>query len=296
VKRDFFIGLDGGGTKTKLILEDAEGKRLADSIGGPANIRLSVEKAWQSIHGALESALQKAKLSLDDPDIRYHAGLGLAGTEIRAACQSFLARPHPFATLALESDAYVACLGAHEGKDGAIIIVGTGVVGYQIEKGRKTKVGGWGFPHSDEGGGAWLGMEAVRHTLQWLDGRIAKSELLEEIYAHFDRDLEKLVIWANEANASYFAQMAPLVIKHLQAKDTWSVALLKMAVREIEEIDQALVCASTQKNFCCLFGGIAPYVQPYVCRSLRKRIIPRKHDAAKGALFMIRNQVLGRPL
>jgi glucosamine kinase len=50
-----------------------------------------------------------------------------------------------------------------------LIAIGTGTVGYQIEGDKECKVGGWGFPHGDEGSGAWLGMEAVRMTLHWLD-------------------------------------------------------------------------------------------------------------------------------
>ena len=46
-----------------------------------------------------------------------------------------------------------------------------GTVAFQIEGDKEYKVGGWGFPHGDEGSGAWLGLEAVRLTLHWLDGR-----------------------------------------------------------------------------------------------------------------------------
>ena len=110
-------------------------------------------------------------LRLDDGQHRFYCGAGLAGTEVTSACDQFLNAPHPFARLILKSDGYTSCLGAHGGRDGALIAIGTGTVAFQIEGDKEYKVGGWGFPHGDEGSGAWLGLEAVRLTLHWLDGR-----------------------------------------------------------------------------------------------------------------------------
>ena len=69
---------------------------------------------------------------------------------------------HPGAAGALRvsTDAYIAALAAHSGSPGAVIIVGTGSVGYRIEAaGHCRLVGGWGFPIGDEGSGAWIGRQ-----------------------------------------------------------------------------------------------------------------------------------------
>jgi len=183
--RDIFIGIDGGGSKSKIRVEDAEGHLLGQVVSGPANIRLSVEGAWHSIHTALDEVLLQQGLSLNDQNIRFHVGLGLAGCEVPEAVRAFLQTPHSFTTLQLDTDAHIACLGAHQGGEGVIIIVGTGVIGYQIESGKSTSASGWGFPHDDEGGGAWLGLEAARVTFQWLDHRAEKSPLVEDIFSFF---------------------------------------------------------------------------------------------------------------
>src|SRR5689334_21746470 len=181
---DLFIGIDGGATKTLVRVENALGEALGQGQGGPANIRLSVEGSWRSVHEALDQALAQSGLRLDDGGHRFYCGAGLAGTEVASACDQFINTPHPFARLVLKSDGYTSCLGAHGGRDGALIAIGTGTVAYQIEAGRECKVGGWGFPHGDEGSGAWLGLEAVRLTLHWLDGRGSPSSLLEAVHAH----------------------------------------------------------------------------------------------------------------
>ena len=290
---DIFIGIDGGGSQSKVRIEDGAGNLLSQAIGGPANIRLSVEGAWHSIHAALEEALQPLNLRLENKNHRFHAGIGLAGCEVPEAVHAFLNYPHPFTTLELKSDAHIACVGAHQGASGAIIIVGTGVVGYQVEAGLGTRVSGWGFPHDDEGGGAWLGLEATRLTLQWLDHRMEKSPLAEDIFAYFNQDIEQFVTWANRATSTEFARLAPIVINHSQQEEVAAVRLMKKAAHAIDKIDQALAKKRIQKKTlpCCLLGGIAPFIQPWLHADLQASFVARQGDANTGAILMIREQV-----
>jgi glucosamine kinase len=191
--KNFFIGVDGGATKCTVRVEDESGRLIGMATGGAANIRLSVSGTWNAILGALTTILTKEDMTLSQSGLRFHVGMGLAGCEIPAAYEAFIAASPDFATLLVVSDAHTACLGAHQGQDGAIIIAGTGVVGFQIEHGRTTSVGGFGFPHDDEGGGAWLGLQAVSLTLKTLDGRLPCSALSEKILARFHHDATQLV-------------------------------------------------------------------------------------------------------
>ena len=295
--QDIFIGIDGGATKTIARVEDAHGEFLGQGQGGPANIRLSVEGSWQSIHDALREALVKPGLRLEDGRHRFYCGAGLAGTEVPSACDQFVNTPHPFARLILKSDGYTSCLGAHGGGDGATIAIGTGTVGYQIEGDKEYKVGGWGFPHGDEGSGACLGLEAVRLTLHWLDGRGEPSPLLEAVYAHFDRDLIRLVVWANQANATQFAQIAPIVIEQVKRQTPLAVTLIQQAAGEIDRLAAALAAQSIDKTSpCSLLGGLAQFIEPWLGESLRARLVPCKLDAVHGAVLMIRKALQNQPM
>lgn len=291
--QDIFIGIDGGGSKSKVRVEDRDGNLLGQAVNGPANIRLSIEGAWRSIHVALEEILQPKGVSLEDKNYHFHAGLGLAGCEVVEAVQAFLKHPHPFTTLQLSTDAHIACVGAHSGADGAIIIAGTGVIGYQVETGKGVRVGGWGFPHDDEGGGAWLGLEATRLTFQWLDQRTEKSPLVEDIFAYFNQDQEQFVTWANSANSSEFARLAPIVINHGQQQEAAAVRLMKKAAHAIDRISHALTKMLRQEHPlpCCLLGGIAPFIEPWLSEELRATFVARQSDANAGAILMIRERV-----
>jgi glucosamine kinase len=288
---DFFVGVDGGATKTLLRLVDGQGHVLGQGHGGAANIRLSVEGSWRSICEALSEALSQAALSLDSGRYRLYCGAGLAGTEVAAARDQFLATPHPFARLVLRSDGYTACLGAHGGNDGAVIAVGTGTIGFQVESGRESRVGGWGFPHGDEGGGAWLGLEAVRRTLQWLDGRAPADPLLEAVQERFDGDGNSLVAWANAASATEFAEMAPLVVEHVRRGTPLAISLVREAASELDRIGRALAAKSRRPLPCSLLGGLGKFVEPWLDQTLRSRLVAARYDTVQGALLMVRADV-----
>lgn len=287
---DIFIGVDGGGSQTKVRIEDSMGTVLGETVGGPANIRLSAATAWQSILMATQKILSQYDINLSDQKYRFHLGLGLAGCESQIARKEFLARPHAFTTLCLQSDAHIACLAAHAGKDGAIIIIGTGSVGYQIYQGKIIKVGGWGFPHSDEGSGAWMGMEAVRLTFQWLDKRIVESALLRDIFQYFQADVVRFADWANHASSTEFAKLAPFVIQHAEQKDRCAIHLLQQAAHQIDIIANSLAQQSKPVP-CCLLGGIATVIQPWLSSSLKARLAVAKFDPPQGAIHMLRDTV-----
>jgi glucosamine kinase len=293
--QDLFIGVDGGGSKTRATLQDEMGNTLGKGEGGPGNIKTSVMGSWQSVRSAINNALSNANI----PDIeRYqiHVGLGMAGsTEVPASRASFLNVPHPYHTLILDSDASAACIGAHGSSDGAIILVGTGVMGFQIENAIESRVGGYGFPHSDEGGGAWLGMELSRATFQAFDGRQPWTPLLRTVFDRFQQDIFQFSTFANQAKPGDFAELAPLLIEALNENDPFAVCQIKMAAHEIDRLWDALKAKATRILPCCLLGGIAPFLEPYLSHRLRANIVLRKFDATIGAIMLLK-QHMGIPV
>lgn len=293
---EYFVGVDGGGTRSRLRIETIDGKLLGEATAGPGSIRLSVEKSWQAIRSSFNKALKESGLDINDPNNRFHAGMGLAGCEISEAYQKFIETPHPFTSLVLKSDAHAACLGAHGGEDGAIIIIGTGVIGYKICQGKFDRVGGWGFPQGDEGGGAWLGLEAIRLTMHWIDGRIEETPLLRAIFEEFGGNVTRLISWTSYAKSSDFGHMAPIVVQQMHLQDPHAIRLMKDAARHIDEVAAALgkIRTKTELPFS-LFGGLVPYISPLLGEALRQHIQPRKFNATVGAIMMAKKQ-LGLPL
>src|SRR5215469_550115 len=110
----------------------------------------------------------------------------------------------PFASVAVETDAHTACLGAFGGRDGAILILGTGSVGYALIGGRPQSVGGWGFEISDDGSGAQTGCEAVRAAVRAHDGLGPASDFTHAVMARFGGHPRDVVAWVNNARPAEY--------------------------------------------------------------------------------------------
>src|SRR5215470_7613962 len=191
------LGVDGGGTRCRARLADTHGRVLGEGAAGPANLRLGVQNSLAAVRIATDQCLEQVGLGYGDCPIV--ACLALAGACEPVTLAQAQAVPLPFARVILTSDAHAACVGAHAGEDGGIVIVGTGSVGWAVQGQRSYRVGGWGFPVSDEGGGAWLGCEAVRRALWAHDGRAPWTPLLRSISAEFAGDPHAIVRWMGSA-------------------------------------------------------------------------------------------------
>ena len=287
MSQGFFIGIDGGASKSKAVLMTAAGQILATSTAGPANIAISVTAAWQSVTQLIQHLLQQAKLDASHL-AHLNVGIGIAGCEFSQAYQAFCREPHPYAQLKVISDAHTACLGAHLGADGAIIVIGTGSVAYQITKGMVYKVGGWGFPYDDAGSGAWIGFKAFQYGLRYLDGRKIADGLVERVLKFAAAD-EPLIDWASRAKSTQFAQLAPLVIEAAKQHVASAEKILQSAALEIELLAQALHKQSQIKPSISLIGGIAPYLLPYCSTIFQQRLIPAQASPEMGAILMFDN-------
>lgn len=289
---NIFIGVDGGGTKSKLVMRDASGELIGTGRAGASNIRLSVDTSIASIMSAFNQACVQASHTKDLSACKFHLGLGLAGTEVPMHCTEFLAKlPNSFASVELKSDAYAACVGAHDGHDGAILIIGTGVVGYKIQNGEEQQVSGWGFPHDDQGGGAWIGMETARCVLEAQDGRCDNTDFLSAVMANFNHNHTDFVTWANQSTATEFATLAPIFTQYLVQDDPVAKKLAQRAGEALTKVTNVLLAGDSKPDLC-LFGGLASFMEAYLPMEVRQVIQPRAHDAAEGALMMIKNKVV----
>jgi glucosamine kinase len=128
------LGVDGGGTGCRARLSDAEGRVLGEGTGGPANIRFGIKESFAAVLHATDDCLEQAGLSLQDTEII--ACLALAGASEPTNLAAARTYNLPFSHTLLTTDAHAACIGAHGGKNGGIIVVGTGSVGWGIVGGR----------------------------------------------------------------------------------------------------------------------------------------------------------------
>jgi glucosamine kinase len=281
----FYIGVDGGGTGCRARIEDGQGRALGQGAGGPATTRIGAEKAMQAVRAASMAAAASAGLRPDALG-SASAAVGLAGMDRKGAREALVSCPHPFRNVVYASDANVACLGAHGGRDGGIVVVGTGSVGFARVKGRERRIGGYGFPISDEGSGAALGLQAVQLALRAHDGRVAPSPFLLELMQRLGPDAPALVAWAEQATATEYAGLAPLAMDHAEAGDCSAAEIVTAAARHVDVIIHSLVEFGAPR--ISLLGGLAPRLVQWLSPDVRHFLSAPEGDAVAGALLLAR--------
>ena len=281
MQTEFLLGVDGGGTGCRARLSESSGVILGEGSAGPANIRFGLEQSFAAVLEAGMQCLYQAGLSYGDLE-RTIACLALAGATEPTELAKVRARMLPFRKTVITTDAHAACVGAHGGRDGGIVIIGTGSVGWARIRGRDHRVGGWGFPISDEGSGAWLGCEAVRRALWAQDGRIGWTGLLRALFAEFQSDPHAIVRWMTDARPADFGAFAPLIIEHASRGDPIGRELVSIAAHHIDALAARLLGSGADR--LCLVGGLAPHVEPWLAGETKLHLVAPEGDALTGAL------------
>lgn len=288
----YCIGVDGGGTGTRVQVADRMGTVLARGSAGPSALGQGVPAAWTHILRAIQAAFQ----SMGQPCPDWSAcalGAGLSGVNHQPWRNQFLALNPGFAHIALESDAYTALLGAHGGRPGAMVASGTGSIGEALyADGTRKQVGGWGFPVGDEGSGAWLGLRAMAHAQAALDGRIAPGTLATHIHNQYGPHRQELQNWCAQARQHEYAMLAKPVFE-CAATDPVANALLERATQAIARM--ALALDPTERLPLAICGSVGQQLQPRLSAAVRARCVSSQCDAAHGALTLIQHTLEPTP-
>jgi len=284
-----FVGVDGGGTGCRARIEDAKGNLLGGGIAGPAALRIGVDRALTEVEKACSAAAEDAGLKADVLS-SMHAAVGLAGVGRKGALEELLLRPHPFRSVIYAHDATIACIGAHGARDGGIVIIGTGSVGFAVVDGREARIGGYGFPISDEGSGADLGLHAIRMALRAYDERAVGTSLTRDVMLRFHNDPFEAVAWMDHANATDYATFAPLVMRHADSGDPIARGIIREAAEQIDELVRRLCEFGAPR--VALLGGLATSMQPWLAPDVQRRLVPVEGDAVGGALHLARRAAM----
>ncbi|ADG17106.1 BadF/BadG/BcrA/BcrD ATPase family protein [Paraburkholderia atlantica] len=287
MNHDFFlIGVDGGGTGTRVVLSDAQGRELAQAASGPSGLGLGIPRAWQSIQAACGEAFERAGVALDWS--RCVLGCGLAGVNNRDWLAEFHEQAPRLAGLAVESDAYTTLLGAHDGAAGVIVALGTGSVAASLASdGEFRMASGYGFPSGDEASGAWLGLRLIVHAQQALDGRAPVDDLAHALLAHTGtEDRDSLVVWLCAANQTAYARLAPIAIEH--RAHPFAARLLGEAGVEVGKMIAALDATGSLPVALC--GGLGVPLREYVPQVYQARLREPRADSAHGGLQLARRE------
>lgn len=235
---NLFLGVDGGGTKTHVVLINEAREFVCEGIDGASNpLRVGIEQAAVNIQTAVNSACDAGNKSRGDI---VSATLGLAGVrreDLRQRVRERFVRSFQIKSVEVLTDADIALYGATLGKAGLVVIAGTGSICIgQDSNGKRTTAGGWGPLAGDEGGGAGIARRALQAIAKASDGRGQPTQLSETALEYFraaKMDDLPVAIYAPQIDNAKIAGFAQFVIETAEDGDEVAARVLAEAGKEL---------------------------------------------------------------
>jgi glucosamine kinase len=283
---EIVIGVDGGGSKTRVLVGTAEGEVLATVDGpksavSPGQAARSADVIAELVTRALNEIAQPGTVF---PRVLYCGVAGTGREEERRALHDALDAKELAEEVVIDSDGLIALYDAFDDRAGILLVVGTGSIAYgRSPAGEIVRCGGWGPAFGDEGSGGWIGRRALGIVAASSDGREPATALLFPILAATGcEEVEDLIPWAAAADARAFATLAPVVFSTAAAGDQRANALITLAAEElvlhIRALARQLFTDERAAVAVALSGGLMDRGSP-----LRKRLEQRLRSAVPGA-------------
>ncbi len=238
----YFIGIDGGGTRTTAWLAEENGRILGQSMAGPSNpLKVGIQVAARHLVVAARQALRQAH---QKPIAVEAVCAGVAGVDRSSLHRSLLAalrKRIPARHYLLTLDAVIALQSAVGFSPGIIVISGTGSIAYgRDEQGCTLRCGGWGSTFGDEGSGYDLGRKAVMAALKDFDGRGPHTQLSESICKALRLTSINQVV-RKPLTAPQIAALFPVVLDAANRGDPVAQRLCREAGQDLAELAWVLL-------------------------------------------------------
>ncbi|MFL5576451.1 MAG: BadF/BadG/BcrA/BcrD ATPase family protein [Gemmatimonadaceae bacterium] len=286
------VGVDGGGSKTHVIVADETGAEITSVEGAGSAVRPGeVERSADVIAALVKDALASANMTHVVPKVLC-VGVAGGGQETqRQALWHALASRELAEDVVVHADATIAMDDAFSDGAGILLISGTGSVAFgRSPAGVVARCGGWGPNIGDEGSGAWIGRRALSVATAASDGREPETALTGAVLtaAQVD-DVAGLIPWAAAATPAVLASLAPAVVSVAESGDLRANAILSIAVEElvlhVRALARQLFVDERAAIPVALAGGL---LRPRT--TLRKRVEHRLKSVVPGA--QLRNEAV----
>ena len=282
------LGVDGGATRSRARLRDADGRLIAEGTGSAANIHVDFDAAAAALRAVVDATLANAGLNRSDAG-SIAMGLGLAGFKGEAD-QARVAAVFPgFSRVQAANDATTACLGAHAGADGGLVIAGTGSAAIARVRKKEIIIGGRGFALGDDGSGSHVGLDAMRAAMRAYDRIGPASMMTQDLIGRFDNDVVAMMNWALSAKPGDFGGLAPRVFEHAANHDPIATEIVRTAARAIGVLTRGVIALGAER--VALVGGVGEALRPYFEPDIAARLKPPLYDPTDGAILFVGGSV-----
>ncbi|HXP16534.1 MAG TPA: BadF/BadG/BcrA/BcrD ATPase family protein [Terriglobales bacterium] len=238
----FFLGIDGGGSKTSCAIGDETSILGTGTSAGSNLVRLSAAQVREALAAAIRQACTVAKVV---PSEIQRTCVGLAGAaqpEITELALRLVSELVP-GKIEVVGDMVIALEAGFGAGPGVIVIAGTGSIAYgRNRQGETARAGGWGFAISDEGSGHWIGRGAVAAAMRAGDededlDQGPNPPLLESVLKSWGlKTRDQLVLAANATPPPDFSGLFPGVLSLADSGDRTAREVLSRAGVELANL------------------------------------------------------------
>ena len=251
----YYLGIDGGGTKTEAVLCDNTGHILnrRTTVGSNPN-DLVIELSGKVICRLVSDVLG------DIPPENVSAVFGIAGcydSNNNADLFAYITDRYKFYSFKLCPDVWNVFFSELTDADICMLICGTGSVAFARVNGKYYRAGGWGHLIDDAGSGYDIGRKALCAVLRETDGRGEHTLLTELVRSKLHKPPEKCIHELYKGGKKEIASFAPLVFSGLNKRDKVCEKILLDAAHELSLLITAAcknIESDTKRVILC--GGI----------------------------------------
>lgn len=295
----FVLGIDGGGTHTRLELRDMDNRLLRREEFGPFNLNSIGEDGFRQllrqVFEACGGMQECAKLCV--------GGAGVSNPRVHEVLEQELEATGFTGTWKLCGDQEIALRGAMD-TPGLILIAGTGSICFgKNGAGETFRSGGYGHLIDDGGSGYALGRDVLFQAVREADGRSEGAEILNAVYARLGvSDPGGIVsfVYGKDTDKAAIAAFSSVALTLSAQGNHRAVKILSRGAGEL--CDMALAVQKKLHLEGCpiaLLGGLFSGDNPYRRCAVEKlsalgTVIAPAHDALWGAAQMAWE--LSRPL
>ncbi|WP_104190744.1 N-acetylglucosamine kinase [Cryobacterium sp. Y82] len=238
----FFLGVDGGGSKTAFVLINDSGQIVAETQA-PSCYYFSkgIELVSRILADGIGTIIAQAGIETTDIDYTF---FGLPGYgEVSADIKRLDALPHKIlghGRYSCDNDMMGGWAGSLGAVDGINVISGTGSMTYGERAGHGHRVGGWGELFGDEGSAYWIAIRGLNAFSRMSDGRLPRGPLYDVVKKRVDvtSDLDLIDVVANrwKGQRGAIADLSKTVVEAAGLGDLIAAQIITDACTELARI------------------------------------------------------------
>ncbi|MFB7142831.1 BadF/BadG/BcrA/BcrD ATPase family protein [Gottfriedia sp. NPDC056225] len=300
----YIIGIDGGGTKTRLVMTDMQDKLLVTCEAGPSNIHSApINEVKKVLYTLIQRALDKTGMNLSQCASVCIGAAGAGRFKERIILETILNEIGLNGKKTVTDDVETAFYGGVGCSTGSVIIAGTGSIGFgRNSKGRTHRCGGWGHIIGDEGSGYDIGKKVISSVMRSFDGRSPQTimtKLLLNSLSLSDHNELIQYIYRSNIGKKEIASLSRVAYEGCAAGDEIAYSIVKNTAEELYLIATTVLERLGQEDGLLATGGGVLTHNDYIRNEFKHlldqsypkvQVIPMKRDAAWGAAMIAKEK------